>query len=185
MTSHVACTSGTSRIITIASFQRLKMEALIPAPADCEVRSVIKFFNAKSIAPIEIHHELCQVYGLTRLDGQHISCRSSAGRCLINIHSITLTSRSVIFIFSYTSINSCWISVSVFKMRERRRWVSEWFQSQAADFCDTGYKRWSHGMTNISISEVNILKNSTTLGIWKRGLLYWTGTWTRAFSFSY
>jgi hypothetical protein len=26
--------------------QLLKMEALIPAPADCEVRSVIKFLNA-------------------------------------------------------------------------------------------------------------------------------------------
>ena len=32
------------------------METLIPAPADCEVRSVIKFLNAQSIAPIEIHH---------------------------------------------------------------------------------------------------------------------------------
>ena len=29
----------------------------------CEVWSVIKFLNAQSIAPIEIHCQLCQVYG--------------------------------------------------------------------------------------------------------------------------
>jgi hypothetical protein len=45
------------------SLQLLKMKALIPAPADCEVRSVIKFLNAQSIAPIEIHHQLYRVYG--------------------------------------------------------------------------------------------------------------------------
>ena len=32
------------------------MESLIPAPANGEVRSVIKCLNAQSIAPIEIHH---------------------------------------------------------------------------------------------------------------------------------
>ena len=36
------------------------MEALIPAPADCEVRSVMKFLNAERIVPIEIHRQLCQ-----------------------------------------------------------------------------------------------------------------------------
>ena len=49
MTSHDARTSGTFRVLTVASLQRLKLEALIPAPADCEVRSVIKFLNAQSI----------------------------------------------------------------------------------------------------------------------------------------
>ena len=44
------------RVVTVASLQQFKMEALIPAPADCEVQSVIKFLNAQSIAPIEIHH---------------------------------------------------------------------------------------------------------------------------------
>ena len=58
-TSQVACTSGTSRVLTVASLKRLNMEALIPAPADCEVQSVIKFFNAQSVAPIEIHRQLC------------------------------------------------------------------------------------------------------------------------------
>ena len=56
MTPHDARTSGTSQVLTVASLQRLKMEALIPAPADFEVRSVIKFLNAQRIAPIEINH---------------------------------------------------------------------------------------------------------------------------------
>ena len=62
------------------------MEALIPTPANLEVLTVVKFLNAQSIVPIEIHRQLCQIYGHTRLDGQHISCRRSAGRCLIIIH---------------------------------------------------------------------------------------------------
>ena len=41
----------------------------------------------------------------------------------------------------------------------------QWFQSQAADFYDTGYKSWSNGMTNISVPEMNMLKNSSTLGV--------------------
>ena len=43
--------------------------------------------------------------------------------------------------------------------------VTQWFQSQAADYSDTGYKSWSHGMTNVLIPEVKILKNSSTLAV--------------------
>ena len=97
MTLLDARTSGTSRVLTVASLQRLKMEALIPVPADCEVRSVIKFLNVQRTAPIEIHRQLCQVYGQTRLDSQHISYTSSAGRCLI-IHTIARTSHPSYFL---------------------------------------------------------------------------------------
>ena len=31
------------------------MEALIPAPADCEARPMIEFLSAQSMVPIEIH----------------------------------------------------------------------------------------------------------------------------------
>ena len=93
MALYDVCTSGTSRFLTVASWQRLKMEVLIPAQADCEIQSVIKFLNTQDIAPIEIHRQLCQVYGHTRIYGQHICCSSSAGRCLIIIHPIAQTSR--------------------------------------------------------------------------------------------
>ena len=29
----------------------------------------------------------------------------------------------------------------------------------------TGYKNWSHGKTDVSVSEVNMLKNSSTLAV--------------------
>ena len=164
MTPLDACTSGTSRILSVASLQRLKEEALIPALADCEVRSMIKFLTAQSITPIEIHRQLYQLYGHTRFDGQHISWRSSAGRCLI-IHPIARTSRPVMSIFSYISRNSCPDIVSVYRMAEKRRWVSQWSQYQMADFYDIGYKSWSYDMTNVLIPEVNMLKNSSTLTV--------------------
>jgi len=33
------------------------------AAADCEIRSVIHFLNARNVLPSEIHHQICQVYG--------------------------------------------------------------------------------------------------------------------------
>ena len=159
MTSYDACTSGASQVLTVASLQRLKMEALILAPADCEVLSVINFLNAQSISPIEIHSQLCQVYGHTWLNGQHISCRSSAGRCIIIIHPIARTLGPVNSIFSYTSRNSCLVSINVFSMTERRRLVSHCGSNPRRQTSTAQrYKSWSHGMTNVLIPEVNVLK---------------------------
>jgi len=31
--------------------------------ADCEIRSVIRFLNARNVLPSEIHYQICQVYG--------------------------------------------------------------------------------------------------------------------------
>ena len=78
--------------------------------------------NKREIIPkclflYEIYRHLCQVYGHTHLDGQYISYRSSAGRCLI-IHPIARTSPLVISSFSYTPSNNCSVSVSVFRMTE-------------------------------------------------------------------
>jgi hypothetical protein len=35
----------------------------IEGAADCELRSVIRFLNARNVLPREIHHQICQVYG--------------------------------------------------------------------------------------------------------------------------
>ena len=35
----------------------------IEGAADCEIRSVIRFWNARNVLPSEIHHQICQVYG--------------------------------------------------------------------------------------------------------------------------
>ncbi|KAJ4432492.1 hypothetical protein ANN_21112 [Periplaneta americana] len=39
------------------------MIKVIENPADCEMRSVIRFLNARNIKPADIHHQLCEVYG--------------------------------------------------------------------------------------------------------------------------
>ncbi|GFV63574.1 HTH_48 domain-containing protein [Trichonephila clavipes] len=55
------------------------METLISSPAASEVRSVMKFLNAESIAPIEIHRQLCQVYWLNIMSKQMVRrwCRTA------------------------------------------------------------------------------------------------------------
>jgi len=35
----------------------------IGGAADCEIRSVIRFLNARNVLPSEIQHQICQVYG--------------------------------------------------------------------------------------------------------------------------
>jgi len=35
----------------------------IEGAADCEIRSVIRFLNARNVLPSEVHHQICQVYG--------------------------------------------------------------------------------------------------------------------------
>ena len=42
----------------------------IEGAANSEIRSVIRFFNARNVLPSEIHHQICQVYGdNTVIDG--------------------------------------------------------------------------------------------------------------------
>ena len=43
--------------------------------------------------------------------------------------------------------------------------MSQWFQSQVADLYDTEFESCSHGMGNMSILEVSMLKNSSTLAV--------------------
>jgi len=35
----------------------------IEGAADCEIRTVIRFLNARNVLPSEIHHQIYQVYG--------------------------------------------------------------------------------------------------------------------------
>ena len=41
----------------------LNMFKTIEGAADCEIRSVIRFLNARNVLPSEIHHQIYQVYG--------------------------------------------------------------------------------------------------------------------------
>jgi len=48
------------------------MEMPLVATAKCEIRAVIRFLNAKNVAPIEIHQQLTEVYGVKCMSVQHV-----------------------------------------------------------------------------------------------------------------
>ena len=39
------------------------MPPLIENPADREIHSVIRYLSAKGVKAVEIHHNICEVYG--------------------------------------------------------------------------------------------------------------------------
>ena len=41
----------------------------IEGAAGCEIRSVIRFLNARNVLPSEIHHQFSQVYGDNTMSG--------------------------------------------------------------------------------------------------------------------
>jgi len=45
------------------------MFKIIEGAADCEIQSVIRFFNSRNVLPSEIHHQICQVYGDNVMSG--------------------------------------------------------------------------------------------------------------------
>jgi hypothetical protein len=44
-------------------FCAFKMFKMIEHPADCKIRSVIRFLNAGNIKLADTHHQICEVYG--------------------------------------------------------------------------------------------------------------------------
>ncbi|KAJ4446219.1 hypothetical protein ANN_12913 [Periplaneta americana] len=47
----------------VKEFGVIEMFKVIEHPADCEMRSVICFLNARNIKPADIHRQFCEVYG--------------------------------------------------------------------------------------------------------------------------
>ena len=39
-----------------------EMPPLIENPADCEIRSVIRYLSAEGVKAVEIHRNICEVY---------------------------------------------------------------------------------------------------------------------------
>jgi histone-lysine N-methyltransferase SETMAR len=124
------------------------MEALIPAPADCEVRSVIKFLNA--------------LQKLRRATQNKRRGMLSAGIVFLHDNARPHTARrtaSLLQEFSWEVFNhpaySPDLAPSDFHLflhlnkfhqrfendREAETVVAQWFQSQAADFYDTGIQK--------------------------------------------
>ena len=64
------------------------------------------------------------------------------------------------------SKNSCPVSVNVFRTTDGRWWVSHSGSNpRRQNYTTQVYKIWSHGMTDISVPEVNMLKYSSTFAV--------------------
>jgi len=56
--------------------------------ANCEIRSVIRFLNARNVLPSEIHHQICQVYGDNAMsDGMVRKCGRMFNEGRENVHN--------------------------------------------------------------------------------------------------
>ncbi|KAJ4428910.1 hypothetical protein ANN_25904 [Periplaneta americana] len=161
-----------SRLVPVAWQQWSEMEALIPSPAACEVRSVIKFFTAQSFAPIEIHRQLCQVYGPNIMSKQMVRrwCRQfSEGRqsvhdeersgrpSLINDDSVELVRQRIMENrhFTITELSSLFpqisrsllhrLSLSTCCSKRAALTFLQWYHDDGDEFLDrivTGDETW-------------------------------------------
>jgi len=88
-----------------------EMATPIQNPAKCEVRSVMRFLNAKGEGPAEIHKQIVAVYGnvMHRQKVMNWCCEFSEGRT--DVHD------------------------------EVQEEVMTWFKGQAADFNDSGIQK--------------------------------------------
>ncbi|KAJ4446487.1 hypothetical protein ANN_13183 [Periplaneta americana] len=59
-------------LVAIVHFVLLQMNDVIDNPADCEVRSVIRFLNARHLKPAEIYRQLKEVYGDTVMNERNV-----------------------------------------------------------------------------------------------------------------
>ena len=48
------------------------MDLPLPSPAKCELHSVIRFLSAKNTTPVDIHSQLCEVYGDKCMTIKHV-----------------------------------------------------------------------------------------------------------------
>ena len=165
MTSHDACTSGTSRVLTVASLQRLKIEAPTAVPTDCEreVQSMITFLNAQhnpdrhlssAVPGLRPHTARWRTYLLQEFGWE-----------VFNHHPLYSPDLAPSDFHIFLHLKKFLFGQRQRFQNDRWRWVSQWFQTQAAEFHDTGYKSWSHCMTYAWIPELITLKSSWTLAV--------------------
>jgi hypothetical protein len=77
---------------------RLKCSKDIERPADCEMRSVIRFLNARNVKPADIHRQICEVYSENVMSGGMVRKRVrkfNEGRD--NVHDEPRSGRSAVF----------------------------------------------------------------------------------------
>ncbi|UYV79501.1 hypothetical protein LAZ67_17002920 [Cordylochernes scorpioides] len=149
------------------------MELPLSSPAKCELRSVIRFLNAKNNSPVEIHRQLVEVYGEKCMDIKNVRkwCREfNEGR--INVHDEQLSGRPSLLESTVARIdemvranrritleeiedglNEDCSHFSVHKIvsetlgyrKVSARWVDKWLKEAAGEWYNTGITKLMYG----------------------------------------
>ncbi|GBN45960.1 hypothetical protein AVEN_111483-1 [Araneus ventricosus] len=89
----------------------------IADPADCEMRSVIRFLNAKKVKPAESHPQLVEIYGENVMtDGMVRKCVRQFNDGSINVHDKARSGRPFV-------VNDGLVAKVNEKIRENRRFT--------------------------------------------------------------
>jgi len=95
----------------------------IEGATDCEIRSVIRFLNARNVLPSESHHHICQVYGDNAMShGMIRKCVRMFNEGRENVHDEAR--KYVSETLSYSILNS-WIGLKKL-IRNLVRWLVDW-----------------------------------------------------------
>jgi hypothetical protein len=62
-------------------------------PATCEMRSAIRLLNARNMKLVDIHHQLCEVYGEHAMSESMVRCVRHFNEGLENVHDDPRSSR--------------------------------------------------------------------------------------------
>ena len=137
MKSHDTCISRNFLVHTVASLERLKKEALIPAPADYEVGSLIKFLKNKRrgmlSADVVLLHDNSRPHTVRR------STYLQEFGWEVFIHPPYSPDLAPSNFHPFLHLKKL-LSSQLQRLQNDRRTemsVTQWFQSQAADFYDT------------------------------------------------
>ena len=63
------------------------MFKMIERPADCKILSLIRFLKARNVKPVDIHRQICEVYGENAAsDGMVRKWVGNFNECRDNVH---------------------------------------------------------------------------------------------------
>jgi len=149
----------------------------IEGAADCEIRSVIRFLNARNVLPREIHHQICQVYGDNAMSEgmvrkwvrvfnegrENVHDEARSGRpSLVNDDLVRNVNKRVRddrrFTISDLSLHFPQISRTL--LYDIFSSHFGWLTSQAAAFYEEGKQNLCPAAISASIMAVNMWKNS-------------------------
>jgi len=121
------------------------MSVLIENPAACEIRSVIRFLNARKVKPIEIYRQICEVYGQNAMSDSMVRRwvrQFNEGRS--EVHDEERSGRPSL-------VTEELVHAIDDKIQENRKFtinalareenVSNWLKTQAANFYEEGIQK--------------------------------------------